>query len=154
MVKEVVRKPIQDDVEYLIANIRPEDAEEIDALDGSSVRRILDETPDLLKNSLVWEVNGRIVCMFGVTPIKEQEGMGIIWLLATEEFDKYSRMFVVRCKRVFKEVMSKYEYVFNYAHSKNVKSIRWLEWLGFTIQDPEPLGHKGANFNRFEMLNV
>lgn len=152
MVSEVVRKPDIFDVEYLIDHIRPEDQEEVDALDGSTVEQALEETPDLLGNSFVWEVDGKVVCMFGVTPCEDHEGVGIIWLLATSEFDKYTKMFAIRCKRVFEEVIKDYEYLFNYVYSENKKSIKWIEWLGFTVHDPEPLGREGAAFHRFDMI--
>lgn len=154
MIKEFVRQATLDDVEFLIENIRPEDVEELDALDGSTVRKALDETENLLENSQVWEVEGEMVCMFGVTPLQDDDEVGVIWMLATTEFEQYSMMFAARCKKVVEKMLSGYEYVFNYVHSKNVKSIRWLKWLGFHICDPEPLGKKGATFHRFEIVNV
>lgn len=154
MVKEIVRSARESDVDYLVENIRREDEIELYALDGSTIRESLDETPDLIKNSLVWEVDGKLVCMFGVTPVEGHDGAGVAWLLATKEFEKYTKMFAVRCKRVFLEVVKGYDYLFNYIHSENKSSIKWLKWLGFTICDAEPLGNKGANFHRFEMINV
>lgn len=151
MVKELIRKATQEDVEFLIANVREEDIEEIDALDGSTIRDALEETPNLLDNSEVWEVDGKVVAMFGVTPVEDHAGVGVIWMLATGEFEQYSKMFAIRCKRVVEKMISGYEYIFNYVHTKNENSIKWLEWLGFKMNDPEPIGHKGAMFTRFEM---
>lgn len=151
MIREIVRKPTQDDVEYLIDHVRPEDIEEVDAFDGSTVEQSLREIPDLLENSEVWEVDGKIVAMFGVTPVKEYEGVGVIWMLATSEFEKYSKMFAVRCKKVVENMIDGYEFVYNYVHSKNEKSIEWLQWLGFKTYEPLRMGPKGEYFTRFEM---
>jgi hypothetical protein len=152
MIKELIRKPTQDDVEYLIDHVRPEDIEEVDAFDGSTIRESLEATPDLLENSEVWEVDGKVVCMFGVTPIDEfEQKVGMIWMLATPDFDKYSRMFAVRCQKVVEKMVSGYEFIYNYVHSKNEKSVAWLRWLGFKTYDPEPLGPRGEMFTRFEM---
>lgn len=150
MVNEIVRKPTKDDVEYIINHIRPEDVEEVDAFSGETIRNVLETTPDLLNKSQVWEVDGRVVCIFGVNPINDMK-MGIIWMLATTEFEKYSRMFAVRCKKVVDEMIDGFDFVLNYVHSKNKKSIEWLSWLGFKIYEPEPVGHKGELFTRFEM---
>lgn len=153
MNKETIRKPTKDDVEYLINNIRQEDIEEIEAASDISVREALESTPNLLDNSSTWEVNGKLVCMFGITPC-EDDKMGVIWMLATEEFHKYSKLFAVKSKKVILGLVEKYEYVFNFVYGKNTKSIKWLEWVGFHICDPEPLGKKGEAFHRFEILNV
>jgi len=154
MTNYIVRKPTQEDVEYLIDHIRPEDAAELDALDGSTVRESLDETPDLLDNSQVWEVDGRVVAIFGVTPMSGPMKVGIIWMLATDEFHKNVRKFARYCKEVFKKMIKGYGYVFNYIHAKNTVSIEWLKWLGFEILEGRPLGHQGEIFHKFEMRNV
>lgn len=151
MVKELIRKPTKDDVEYLIDHVRPEDIEEVDAFDGSTIRESLEQTPNLLENSEVWEVDGKVVCMFGVTPVEEYEGVGLIWMLATSEFEQYSKMFAVRCQKVVEKMVDGYEFIYNYVHSKNEKSVQWLRWLGFQTYAPEPIGHKGELFTRFEM---
>ena len=150
----IVRKPTEEDVEYLIDHARPEDIAELDALDGSTGREALEETPNLLDNSFVWEVDGKVVCIFGVNPRPGPMAVGIIWLLATDEFNKYTRKFTRYCKEVFKKITSGYMYLFNYIHCENKVSIEWLKWLGFTISDPIPVGHKGANFHKFELKHV
>jgi ribosomal protein S18 acetylase RimI-like enzyme len=152
MIKEQVRSPSIFDVEHIIDHLRPEDEEEIRALDGSTAEQALAETPDLLENSQVWEVDGEVVCIFGVTPYEGKQG--IIWMLATKNFDQYSMMFAARCKSVVAQMVSKYDYVFNYVYSENKRSIRWLKWLGFRVGKPEAIGIEGGNFHRFHMRNV
>ncbi len=154
MQKPIVRKPTQEDVEYIIEHVRPEDEAELDALDGSTIRQSLDETPDLLDNSQVWEVEGKPVAIFGVTPMKGPLSTGVIWMLATTDFHKYARQFAGHCRKVVKEMIRGYGYLFNYIHSENRTSIVWLKSLGFDILDPRPLGHKGADFHKFELKNV
>lgn len=150
----IVRKPTEEDVEYLIEHVRPEDAAELDALDGSTIRESLEETPDLLNCSQVWEVNGKPVAIFGVTRQTGPMSVGVIWLLGTTEFHKYTMKFARYCKEVFERMIAGYSYVFNYIHEENKVSIEWLKWLGFRIYDGQPVGHKGAIFHKFEMKNV
>jgi hypothetical protein len=152
--RAIVRKPTEEDVEYLIEHIRPEDAAEIDALDGSTIRDSLNETPDLYNCSQVWEVDGKPVAIFGVTPQPGPYPTGVVWLLATSDFHKHTREFAGNCREIMKNMIKGYGYLFNYIHAENRVSIRWLKSLGFTILDGIPLGHKGAIFHKFEMKNV
>ena len=154
MINEHVRQTETKDIQFLIDNIRDEDAEEIKALNGSTVSDVMNKIDNLEDNSQVWVVNGNVVCMFGITPLENNERTGVIWLLATSDFHKYTKRFAVRCKKIFKKTMIGYDYVFNYIYSKNLKSIEWLKWLGFNVQDAQKIGIRGATFHRFEMINV
>lgn len=154
MFKPLIRRPTQKDVEHIIKNIRPEDEVEVNALDGSTVRQCLEETPGLFQNSYVWEVDGKPVCIFGVTRQDGPLSSGVVWLLAAKDFHKYTRKFARACRDVFNEVIKGYAYLYNYIHAENKVSIQWLKSLGFDILDPTPIGHKGASFHKFEMKNV
>lgn len=150
----LVRKPTETDVEYLIENVRPEDVAELDALNGNTIRSALEDTPDLLNTSQVWIVDERPVAIFGVTRCNGPLSVGVIWLLATGEFQKYTRKFARYCKEVFEQMIDGYGYLYNYVHAENKISIEWLKWLGFEINEGQPLGHKGAIFHKFELRNV
>ncbi|TXH16744.1 MAG: hypothetical protein E6R03_04980 [Hyphomicrobiaceae bacterium] len=150
---QIVRRPTPEDVEFIIANIRDEDVAEIAALDGGNVRDALNETPDMDKNAFVWEREGKVHAIFGVNPVPELGKVGVIWLLATKTFDDHFMVFAAACKTVFGVVIKDYEYLFNYVHSENKKSIKWLKWLGFDVEPAEPIGINGAKFHRFEMVN-
>jgi hypothetical protein len=151
MVQNVIRQPTQKDIDHISQNARREDIEELDALDGTNVADALASTPYLFENSQVWEVEGKPICIFGVNPLEQFNSVGVIWLLATEDFQKYARLFAVKCKNVTNQMIENYDYVFNYVHAENEVSIKWLQWLGFTVHDPEPLGKDGANFHRFDI---
>lgn len=154
MINYIIRKPTEEDVEYLIEHVRPEDMAEIDALDGSTVRSSLEEIPDLFNCSQVWEVEGKPVAIFGITPMNGPMSAGVIWLLATTEFHKYTTKFARHCREVFEQMINGYSYVFNYIHTENTISIEWLKWLGFEVNIGQPIGHKGAIFHKFELKNV
>ncbi len=154
MVDYIVRKPTKEDVEYLIEHVRPEDAAELDALDGSTIRETLEQIPDLYNVSQVWVVDGKPVCIFGVTPQDGPLSTGIIWMLAADTFDKYKKTFKTDHIDYVREMIKGFGYLFNYIHAENRKSIVWLKWLGFTVLDAIPIGHKGALFHKFEMKNV
>lgn len=148
---DVIRKPNIFDVQDLARKARLSDKIEVQAFHGNTIEECLNGTPGLYKNSYVWEVNGNLVCMFGVTPVDEDRG--VVWLLGTDMFDKYSRLFAVKCKKVFEDVVKDYRYIFNYVHAQHDKSLRWLKWLGFDIHPAEPVGINGEMFHFFERYN-
>lgn len=153
-ISEYIRQTKREDIQHIIDNVRHDDVVELDALNGLTIEKALDQVHDLEKNSQVWVVEQKPVCIFGVTPLPEDSSIGIIWMLATKDFDKYAMPFAFRCKKVVEQMIKNYEYVYNYIHDKNKLSVKWLKWLGFSFDKPEPIGHKGANFYRFELLNV
>lgn len=150
---QIVRRPTIEDVEHIIAHIRKEDAEEITAFNGGNVRDILTKTPDMNKNAWVWERESKVHAIFGVNPVPNMDRVGVIWMLATKTFDDHFMVFAAACKAVVATMIGNYEYLFNYVHVENKKSIRWLKWLGFDVKPAEPIGVNGARFHRFEMVN-
>jgi len=154
MVDHVVRRPTDEDIDHIVDNIREADIEELEALDGTTVRESLDRIEDIENTSHVWEVEGKVMCIFGVVPQPGPLSSGVIWMLATEDFHKYAKIFARGCQDVVSDMINGYSYLFNYIHSENKVSINWLKWLGFKVNDPIPVGHEGANFHKFEMTNV
>jgi hypothetical protein len=39
----------------------------------------------------------------------------------------------------------------NYVDARHARSIRWLKWLGFTIEEARPMGFAGLPFHPFGM---
>lgn len=149
--KQIIRRPTMEDIEFLICNIRKEDDAEVRAMSDLSVRDVLEDTPELEKNSYVWEKEGKIIAMFGVNPIPDKEGVGVVWLLGTTFFDKFYVAFIQECKAVFRQIIQGYDYIFNYVHVKNTKSVRWLKWLGFSLSE-EKIKINDEEFYRFDMV--
>lgn len=77
-----------------------------------------------------------------------------VWLLATDEmlatpssrrqFAKASREWV---DSLFDE--RGYECLHNWALTSNTTTLRWLRWLGFTLDVPEPMGKGCQLFSHF-----
>lgn len=149
---QIVRRPNPEDIEFIIQNIRDEDVEEVNAMGGGTVRDALMSTDNLETNSWVWERDGQVHAIFGVNPVPDREGIGVVWMLATKSFDDHLFAFTAACRAVVQQMVKGYDYVFNYVYEENRKSIKWLEWLGFTIRDAEGIGIDGAKFHRFEMV--
>jgi hypothetical protein len=76
---------------------------------------------------------------FGASPAGAP-GVGVVWLLATQEIERHPVRFYRESKRMFGNVTEKYETLINWVDQHNTLSLRWLQWLGFEIEEPEPWG--------------
>lgn len=150
----MIRKPTDDDIQDLIDNIRPEDKVEIEALSEYSLEDTIRASIQMQADAKAWVVEGKVACVYGVVPHQDSDKTGVIWMIATDIFDENRTTFARGCKKVFEEMIKGYDYLFNYIHSANHVSIEWLQWLGFTICEPEQIGRQGETFYRFEMINV
>ena len=61
---------------------------------------------------------------------------GIIWLVATDEIARHPVAFFRHSRKIFNKLKEGYTLLENYVHVSNTLSIRWLRWLGFTIETP------------------
>ena len=76
-----------------------------------------------------------------------------IWMLGTERLTESRRARWQLCVEGRKWVDSCLDELggplFNQVYSKNTDSIRWLKYLGFTVDEPRPIGHSAALFCDF-----
>ena len=96
-------------------------------------------------------IDGEVVCIFGVGAPSMLSDVGIPWMLGTDSLERYQRTFLRRCRRYVAEMLDGYRVLVNFVDERNTVSQRWLAWLGFTLQDPEPHGPLGLPFRRFYM---
>jgi hypothetical protein len=145
-----VRAVREGDVEFIAANLRNADVEEIHGSAGHrdclAVMRTGAETSDLL-----WtiEVDGEPAGLFGVTPAT---GFGVPWMLGTPALERAPKQ-LTKLGRAYVRLMSqKYATLLNYVDARSLKSVYWLARLGFTVQkETEPYGAFGLPFHRFGM---
>lgn len=148
----ILRKPTVFDIVYLIKNIRKADADEAMAFAGKTIEEGLAETPNMYDNSIVWEINGKVACISGTTFITD--GVWIIWMLATDEFDKNRKAAKIRSKEVFTKLVEGKRYLFNYVQLEHKKALKWVKWMGCKVNEPEPVGINGELFCKIEVVNV
>lgn len=131
--------------------MRDEDVAEVWA---SSRSTPLDAITHSLSQSVeAWTatVDGRPEVIFGVADVNILTAMGAPWLLGTDAVVKHNRQFLRRSIWWREKLFSNYETLRNFVHEDNVVSKRWLEWLGFTLFDPMPIGSSGEKFRLFEL---
>lgn len=84
--------------------------------------------------------------MFGISP---QGDKATIWLLGSDELDTIRYKLAKQSKIFVNAFLDIYPSLFNYVHSKNVKSIAWLKMIGAEFSMTKPYGVEGENFSKF-----
>lgn len=102
-------------------------------------------------SAVAWtvKVDGKVVAMFGVSPVNTLTGEGCPWLLMSDAATKQARALLVlgssysvRLNRVFPVLR-------NVVHADNVVAIRWLRRLGYTVGPVVDMrGHPMRGFER------
>jgi hypothetical protein len=87
-----------------------------------------------------WIVEGRVACMFGVGVRDIISKKHIPWLLTTSLVEKYPVDFLRASRFIFHHfnVDRQFE-LSSFVDSRHVKSVQWLKWLGFAVNEANPL---------------
>lgn len=99
-------------------------------------------------------VNLQPICMVGVVPESLLGATGVVWLIGTDALEDHQLGFLRRCRPHLGKIRSMYSYLHNYVSAENAAALRWLKWLGFTVQPAQPFGPDGAAFHHFEVRDV
>jgi len=137
-----IRRATPADIQYISENLRERDRAEI----WASHRRRPEELPQVCSQTEVfaWVVDGVPVVMFGCN----DEGVGVPWLLATDEINFHSVAFLRQARRICTDWLKQYGTLVNYVHADNEQCILWLISLGFSF--PGSAMINGQKFLRFE----
>lgn len=155
MSKNIVkfRKARESDAYILERHLRPEDRVEVEACGKSALDQILE---GIRETQACWTgfINGEMLCVHGVRAVQhEGETLGIPWFLATKLMEtnqatllRYGPRYIHAYKKFVGGAP-----MYNMVHSDNSKSMRWLSWLGFTIQRDKTIDINGHDFHPFFM---
>lgn len=149
-VKVELRVPTQVDVDLLIANIRHDDKQELEASHGNYKQAI---QLSFNKSKYKWAIyaDGEFVCLFGMHPMGLLSDTALIWMLGTDLISKNKGAFIRHSQEYIKAMLSVSPVLTNWCDVRNKKTIRWLKLMGFTFFKAEPYGIKGYPFYRFEL---
>lgn len=87
-----------------------------------------------------------VVLMCGSCQSEHDSDGGVIWMLASDDIERHKKDFLKLCTPVTAELSEGYKYVYNLVHKDNTKSIRWLRWNGFTVDDSVTYDQGGEDF--------
>ena len=152
MVDVVIRAPEPGDADALVANLRPADIAECEALLGPGRERWALEQ-SMQRSPLCWVgcADGEVACIFGVSPLSLVGGQGAPWLLGTPLVERHRGAFIRRNPAYIARMLAAFPHLLNIVDARNIKSIAWLRKLGFTIHPTMPAGVSGMPFHPFSM---
>lgn len=143
-----IRPAIIDDVYALCNRLRKQDTDEVMALVGLDNKTALELAFNESDKVFIGEINGLVVCMFGVSKINNG---GSPWLLGSDEVNTIPITFIRESRKYINDFVLEYGYLENYVDARNTLSIQWLKWLGFKIEEPVQMGVEGRLFSRFTL---
>lgn len=144
-------KPTPAHVHTIAANMRDEDAAEVWASHRHTPLEAMTSGFELSDLSVVVEVDGAPIAMTGLVKGSLLTGHGVPWLLSSREALAHRREFLLQSPPIIEQMLSVCPRLSNYVHAENRLSIRWLKWLGFTVDAPLPAGLNKELFHRFHL---
>jgi hypothetical protein len=137
-----VRLTMPGDTWIFLPTVRQSDADELAAL-GVTPEQCMREGMRHSRRSFAMFVYGYPAAMFGVV---EHVDHAVPWMVACTAVERFPIPFLRFTKRF---VDSLPMFLENAVDARNVKTIEWLRWLGFTTEEPEPMGRSGELFHKF-----
>jgi len=137
------------DLKFILSNLREQDEHELSLIHGQDwFKQSWNIWKDLKGCRIAYKDDGTPVAIFGVLPNGDT---GIIGFLSTADIENEQRSFLVQGKKWIKDCEKKYKLLKNYIYSSNTKAIKWLEWLGFEVEENRGMGDKFLLFSKGEL---
>jgi len=79
-------------------------------------------------------VGGETACVFGLIAPTILADEAYLWLLVTDLVEDHQFLFVRYSQRFIEEVLTDFRAIVGDVEITNTRAIRWLRWLGATVQ--------------------
>lgn len=133
------------------ADMRSEDKDECLASAGLCPIQSLMWSVDASTYLRSFTVDGSAIAMLGVGAANLFAPKGRPWLLGTPGIRDHQTWFLKETRSQVSEMLKRHPFLENWVDARNLTSVRWLKWLGFSISEPEPYGVAQLPFHKFEM---
>lgn len=153
MNKYEVREATWEDVISLAPRMRKADQREVWASGKLTPHQALTQSLEASRDALTASVDGVPVIMFGVAVPHLLSERAVPWMLASDEVKNHAMHFLPASRRFIDEMMQRYDLLVNFVDERNTLSQKWLKWLGFTLEEPEPFGPFQVPFRKFWIAN-
>jgi len=148
-------RPTDDLLIEIARNMREADRIEVKASSGLSPYESLKHSCEKSNFNVVVIVDDTPIAVLGLAVISALTGLGTPWLLSSEEALKHKREFFKLSPPIIQEMLNICPKLYNYVHAENKVSIKWLKWLGFTVErNTVEYGINGEKFHKFYMNKV
>lgn len=135
-------------MEALAETIRETDRREIQATSGSAPLDAITRCVDQSERVWCGEIGGKVAFIGGVSPAN-LGGRRVPWMIGSYVLDVNPAVFLRYCREKMPLVKDAYPWLENYVDERATTTVRWLKWLGFTVEDPVPYGILSRPFHRF-----
>lgn len=133
------------DVEFVAENLRDADTIELRLAQTHEPAEAVRLGAAMSIWTRVLCLDGRPAALYGVAPM-DLPDCGSPWMLATDDIGRISHAFLVASRGEAERMCRQFRFLFNQVHRDNRTSIKWLLWLGFSI-DYNPSGPYGQFFS-------
>lgn len=141
------RPPTLSDLDAIAASMRPMDVKECEVVLGAPPREALSQCVAKAEWASVAEVDGKPVCIFGLTDDETSLDGGFPWMLSTDAIERHARIVLTVAPRFVGEMRAARERLANIVHAHNHSAIRFLKWCGFAFGETVKI--KGEPFLQF-----
>lgn len=139
----------EDHIQHVAQYMRQADVDEVMACSGSSPYEALSRSVRSSRYAATAVLRGEVACIFGLYVTTFASGVGSPWMLGTDAVSRYARDFAPASREVIANMQRICPSLANFVYTENKVSIRWLRWLGFTIDRAIPYGDSGQLFHKF-----
>jgi hypothetical protein len=154
-------RPVQPaDIDRLSANLRDQDAAELQAL-GHESESFHDVIRDSVASSVmchaIWSPTDEFMGICGLSIVSQSllgAAAGVPWMLGTPVVPRFGAALNRATRRYNAAMLERAPLLFNYVHAANSVSVAWLQRVGYTLSPSEPYGPRGEPFHRFEQRRV
>ncbi len=153
MARAEIRRALPEDVDAIAADARAADVAELWACGRVTPAQAL-AFGFRHGGEHAWTglVDGRPVCMFGVTPVSLLDRSGTPWMVGTRRLDRHALSLIRHSHEAVRLMRSAYDSMANVVDARNTAAIRWLRWIGVQVEaEPAPFGPDRLPFHRFTM---
>ena len=141
--------PTEEVLQFIADNMRQADIEEVAASHGHTPIQALCEGVKISDSCVVAIANDEPVAVFGLVRGCVLSGYGTPWALGTDSLFEYKKSFMKWSRVLLAMMLNEFDHLENFVHVKNQQSVRWLKWLGFQFEEPQPYGLKRELFMKF-----
>lgn len=143
------RPPSRADIDAVAKNMREIDRLECRVLGGHEPREALEEGVRHSAWSFAAEVDGEVVCIFGVASEDLLDDAASPWMLGVDGLERCAREIILGTRAYLSRMTEQYETLANAVHADNRNAIRYLKWCGFSFGSAFEV--EGETFLPFEL---
>lgn len=129
------RPSVIEDIGAIAASMRPADQKEVSLLSGQGPLDALTQSFVHSNVTRTLSYQDQPLIMYGTAEF--QPGVGIVWGLGSEALDDHVVGFLRMSRPEVEILQGSYQTLFNYVHAENELHLKWVQFVGFTLFDPQ-----------------